>query len=37
MGRKENIFNNPNFQMAGVIFLLGTLLLIMLIGDIVLL
>jgi len=37
MGRKESIFKNPNFQMAGVIFLLGSILLIMTIGDIVLL
>ena len=37
MGRKESIFKNPNFQMACVIFLLGTILLIMTIGDIVLL
>jgi putative membrane protein len=37
MGRKESIFKNPNFQMACVIFLLGTILLITMIGDIVLL
>ena len=37
MGRKESVLINPNFQMACVIFLLGTLLLIMMIGDIVLL
>jgi putative membrane protein len=37
MGRKESIFKNPNFQMACVIFLLGSILLIMTIGDIVLL
>jgi len=34
---KENVLTNPNFQMAGVIFLLGTILLITLIGDIILL
>jgi len=34
---KENVLTNPNFQMAGVIFLLGTILLVTLIGDIVLL
>jgi putative membrane protein len=34
---KENVLTNPNFQMAGVIFLLGTILLITLIGDIMLL
>ena len=37
MGRKESVFRNPNFQMACVIFLLGTILLVTLIGDIVLL
>ena len=34
---KESILTNPNFQMAGVIFLLGTILLVTLIGDIILL
>jgi len=37
MGSKENILKNPNFQMACVIFLLGTILLVTLIGDIILL
>ena len=37
MGRKESVFKNPNFQMACVIFLLGIILLITMIGDIVLL
>src|SRR5215469_11375694 len=37
MGRKENIFSNPNFQMAFAILLLGTILLVTLIGDIILL
>ena len=37
MGRKESVFQNPNFQMACVIFVLGTILLITMIGDIVLL
>ena len=37
MGRKESVFKNPNFQMACVIFLLGSILLITMIGDIVLL
>ena len=34
---KENVLTNPNFQMAGVIFLLGAILLVTLIGDIILL
>ena len=34
---KENVLTNPNFQMAGVIFLLGAILLITLVGDIILL
>ena len=34
---KESILTNPNFQMAGVIFLLGAILLVTLIGDIILL
>ena len=33
MGRKESVFKNPNFQMACVIFLLGTILLVTLIGG----
>ena len=37
MGRKESVFKNPNFQMACVIFLLGTILLVTLIGDVILL
>ena len=37
MGRKESIFSNPNFQMAFAILLLGTILLVTLIGDIILL
>jgi len=37
MGRKESIFGNPNFQMAFAILLLGTVLLVTLIGDIILL
>jgi inner membrane protein YidH len=37
MGRKESAFKNPIFQMAGIIFLLGTILLVTLIGDIILL
>jgi putative membrane protein len=37
LGRTESVFKNSNFQMAGVIFLLGTILLVTLIGDIVLL
>ena len=37
MGRKESIFKNPNFQMACVIFLLGTILLVTLLGDVILL
>jgi len=37
MGRKESVFSNPNFQMAGAIFLLGTILLVTLIGNILLL
>lgn len=36
MGRKESAFSNPNFQMAGAILLLGTILLVTLIGDILL-
>ncbi len=37
MGRKESVVNNPNFQMACIVFLLGTILLLTLIGDIILL
>jgi len=37
MGRKESVFKNPNFQMACVIFLLGTILLVTVIGDVILL
>jgi len=37
MGRKESVFKNPNFQMACVIFLLGTILLVTLTGDVILL
>lgn len=37
LGRTESVLKNPNFQMACVIFLLGTILLVTLIGDIILL
>ncbi len=37
MGRKESIFQNPNFQMAGVVFILGAVLLVTLIGNVLLL
>ncbi len=37
MGRKETMFSNPNFQMAAAILLLGTILLVALIGNILLL
>ncbi len=37
LGRKESPFRNPNFQMAAAILLLGTILLVTLLGDIVLL
>ena len=37
MGRKESIFKNPNFQMAGIIFVLGVILLLTTILDIILL
>jgi putative membrane protein len=37
MGRKETVVSNPNFQMAVAIRLLGTILLITLIGNILLL
>jgi putative membrane protein len=37
MGRKESPLSNPNFQMAVAILLLGTILLVTLIGNILLL
>jgi uncharacterized membrane protein YidH (DUF202 family) len=37
MGKKESVFSNPNFQMAGVILLLGIILLISVIANIFLL
>ena len=37
MGKKESVFSNPNLQMAGVILLLGTILLASIIGNILLL
>ena len=37
MGKKESVFKNPNFQMGCVIFLLGVILLVTLVGDIILL
>jgi putative membrane protein len=37
MGRRESIFSNPIFQMTFTILLLGTILLITLIGDIIVL
>jgi putative membrane protein len=37
MGKKESAFSNPNFQMAGVILLLGIILLVSIIGNILLL
>ena len=37
MGRTESVVSNPNFQMAVAILLLGTILLITLIGNILLL
>ncbi len=36
MGKKESVFTNPNFQMAGVILLLGIILLVTLMGKFVL-
>jgi len=36
MGKTESVFSNPNFQMAGVIFLLGIVLLVSVIGNILL-
>jgi uncharacterized membrane protein len=37
MGKTQSVFSNPNFQMAGVILLLGIILLISIIGNILLL
>ena len=37
MGRKESVLANPNLQMAGVVFVLGIVLLATVIGDILLL
>jgi putative membrane protein len=37
MGRQESAFKNPNFQMASIIILLGTILIVTLIGNIILL
>ena len=37
MGKSEGVFGNPNFQMAGVILLLGIILLVSLVGNILLL
>jgi putative membrane protein len=37
MGRKENVFKNPNLQMALIISLLGTILIVTLIADFILL
>lgn len=37
MGRKEKVVSNPNLQMAAVVFLLGTLLLISILWNILLL
>jgi putative membrane protein len=37
MGKKESVVSNPNFQMAGVILLLGIILLISVIANIFLL
>jgi putative membrane protein len=37
MGKKESVFSNPNFQMAGVILLLGIILLASIIVNIFLL
>src|ERR1039457_2828223 len=37
MGKIESVFRNPNFQMAGVVLLLGIILLISVIGNIFLL
>ncbi len=37
LGKTERVFGNPNFQMAVVIFLLGIVLLLSLVGNILLL
>jgi len=37
LGKKESVFGNPNFQMAAVIFLLGIILLLSIVGNILLL
>ena len=37
MGKIESVVSNPNFQMAGVILLLGIILLVSLVGNILLL
>lgn len=37
MGKKESVFRNPNLQMAGVILLLGIILLVTVVGNILLL
>ncbi len=37
MGKTTDVFRNPNFQMAGVILLLGIILLVSLVGNILLL
>lgn len=37
LGRKESVFRNPNFLMAGVILLLGIILMITVIGNVLLL
>jgi putative membrane protein len=37
LGKKEHVFGNPNLQMAGVIFVLGIILLISMVGNIFLL
>jgi putative membrane protein len=37
MGKTEGVFSNPNFQMAGVVLLLGIVLLVSLVGNILLL
>ena len=36
MGKTESVFSNPNFQLAGVILLLGIILLVSLVGNFVL-
>jgi putative membrane protein len=37
MGTTQSVFSNPNFQMAGVILLLGIILLVSVVGNILLL